>query len=575
MRPLQLALPVTLMFGFLCALGAPTTTTAAETNTQFFEQTGHNVRGNFLTFWQQNGGLANFGYPISAVFQQDGRETQYFERVVFQAFPQNESEYAVQLMLLGRLLTADRQGEAAFQPEAARSSSGTLSYFPQTQHSVSGIFRTFWRNNGGLAVFGYPISAEFEERGSDGQTYRVQYFERSRFEYHPENAGTRFEVLLGQLGTQYAAQRGLPPDVTEREAGPEAAFPPEGQVSIGNPVNVVVNDSFISPLVELFGEVSVGHGVFVASNTIIRADPGTRVCIGSETNLQDNIIFAALRSRPSPESECGPRATSAAERVSIAHQASIRNTKIGNFTFVGFRADLENVVLEDGAFVLHGAVLRNVTIPKDRLVPIGAVITTQEQANALPSKEAAQSEFQEEVLEVNEEFAEHYPDLYEAGGVEAVTGVGPAPKTSFNSGASPTLGTNVQLKEFARVVGDVRLGQNSVVGRRSSIRADEGSPIIIGDNAEIEDRVTFHALKGTSIRIGNNLDTDDNIVFHGPLEVGNNLVIEDDAILFRSTVGNNVTIRTGAIVVGVTLRDGVTVPNGAIITTQAQADQLK
>jgi carbon dioxide concentrating mechanism protein CcmM len=113
-----------------------------------------------------------------------------------------------------------------------------------------------------------------------------------------------------------------------------------------------------------------------------------------------------------------------------------------------------------------------------------------------------------------------------------------------------------------------------VVGERTSIRADEGTPIIIGDNAEIEDRVTFHALKGTSIIISKNLNTDDNVVFHGPLEVGDDLLIEDDAILFHSKVGNNVFSGTGAIVVGVTLRDGVTVPDGAIIITQDRADQL-
>ena len=72
-------------------------------------------------------------------------------------------------------------------------------------------------------------------------------------------------------------------------------------------------------------------------------------------------------------------------------------------------------------------------------------------------------------------------------------------------------------------------------GRRTSIRADVGSPFIIGDSADIEDRVTFHALSGTSIRIGANLDTDDNVVFHGPLVVGDNLTIADDAVLFRAT----------------------------------------
>jgi carbon dioxide concentrating mechanism protein CcmM len=347
-------------------------------------------------------------------------------------------------------------------------------------------------------------------------------------------------------------------------------------VSLFRPLTVVVNSSFISPLVELFGDVSIGQKVFIASNTILRADPDTRICINNETNLQDNIEFLALRNQQAPASECGELSTSTGERVSIAHQATITNSKIGNFTFVGFRADLNNVVLEDGAFVLHGTKLSNVRIGKDRLVPIGAVITTQAQADALPLKTEANAEFQREVLEVNEEFAENYGELYQQEGYDAVVGVSRAPRTSWNpQPVAPTLGENVRIEEFARLVGDVRLGANSVVGRRTSIRADEGSPIIIGENAEIEDRVTFHALKGTSITIGKNLNTNDNIVFHGPLAVGDNLTIADNAVLFNSQVGNNVTIGTGALVVGVTLRDNVQVPGNAVITTQEQADALK
>ncbi len=220
--------------------------------------------------------------------------------------------------------------------------------------------------------------------------------------------------------------------------------------------------------------------------------------------------------------------------------------------------------------------MQDVSIGKDRLVPIGAVITTQAQADALPLKTQDNSKFQNEVLEVNREFAENYSELHQENGFDAVVGVTPAPKTSWNpKPIQPTIGKNVVIEEFARIVGDVRIGNNSIVGRRTSIRADEGSPIIIGENAEIEDRVTFHALKGTSIRIGNNLYTNDNIVLHGPLEVGDNLTIEDNAVLFRSKVGNRVTIGKEALVVGVNLRDGVQVPNNAIITTQEQADALK
>ena len=255
------------------------------------------------------------------------------------------------------------------------------------------------------------------------------------------------------------------------------------------------------------------------------------------------------------------------------------NSRVGDFTFIGFRARIHNAVISDGAFILHGATVEGVRIPEDRIVDAGKVVTTQTQANALPRKTEGNADFQRDVLEVNAEFAEHYPDLYEKGGEKAVIGVGAAPRTSFNAGKKPTIGSKFKREPFARVVGDVRLGNDVTIGRRTSIRADEGSPISVGDDAEIEDRVTFHALKGTSISIGTGLDTDDNVVFHGPLTVGNDLTIADDAVLFRATVGNNVTIGESALIVGpaeapLRLRDGLTVPANAILTTQAQVDAL-
>ena len=361
---------------------------------------------------------------------------------------------------------------------------------------------------------------------------------------------------------------------------PAVAVEPEDQQRLGRERPVAVNDSFVSPLTEIFGDVRVGEDVFVASNSILRADPGRRVCLGEETNVQDNVLMLALRGR-TPRSYCGRRSTSTAERVSIAHQAEIRNSRIGNFTFVGFRARLRNVVLSDGAFVLHGARISNVRIPRNRLVGIGEVVRTQRQANALPRKAEAAAEFQREVLEVNAEFAEKYQELYREEGFNAVTGAGPAPKTTFNPrGRSPRIGRGTTLEPFARLVGDVRLGARSAVGRRTSIRADEGAPIIIGARAEIEDRVTFHALKGTSLRIGDRLDTDDNVVFHGPLTVGDDLTIADDAVLFRANVGDGVTIGDSALVIGpadapLTIPSGTTIPADAIITSQQDVDALR
>jgi hypothetical protein len=66
-------------------------------------------------------------------------------------------------------------------------------------------FLSFWRKNGGVLVFGYPLSGEIIEGGRI-----VQYFERARFEYHPEHLGTDGQVMLSLLGSELYGDRGFP-----------------------------------------------------------------------------------------------------------------------------------------------------------------------------------------------------------------------------------------------------------------------------------------------------------------------------------------------------------------------------
>ncbi|MDQ5822981.1 MAG: hypothetical protein M3441_02080 [Chloroflexota bacterium] len=73
--------------------------------------------------------------------------------------------------------------------------------FNETGKTVCGRFLQYWRDNGGLAQQGFPISSEFLEKSDlNGMSYRVQYFERAVFELHPENPPPH-DVLLSQLGT--------------------------------------------------------------------------------------------------------------------------------------------------------------------------------------------------------------------------------------------------------------------------------------------------------------------------------------------------------------------------------------
>src|SRR2546422_121670 len=72
-------------------------------------------------------------------------------------------------------------------------------YFPETQYVVRGRFLQYCQTHGRLAQQGYPISDEFTEDRTDGKRYVVQYFERSVFEYHPENRAPN-NVQLSLIG---------------------------------------------------------------------------------------------------------------------------------------------------------------------------------------------------------------------------------------------------------------------------------------------------------------------------------------------------------------------------------------
>ncbi len=174
---------------------------------RYFSQTGHNLSGIFLQNYEATGGLTTNGLPLTEEFKEEsGLTVQVFERAIFELHqPLEESGESqprpyIEHRLLGTFLTAGLS-----LPKADPNPGGAGKYFAQTGHSINFGFAAFWTAHGGLAAFGYPLSQEFSELNpADGQTYTVQYFERSRFEYHPEKAGTLYEVELGLLGRQYA-----------------------------------------------------------------------------------------------------------------------------------------------------------------------------------------------------------------------------------------------------------------------------------------------------------------------------------------------------------------------------------
>ena len=213
---------VRLWLAFIVAVVAlplfPASNAYLQGDSRTFPETGKAVKGKFLKYWNEHGGLPQQGFPISEEMQEksetDGKTytVQYFERAVFELHPENAAPNDVLLSLLGNFLYKQKYASGAPGQKPNTTAGSTL--FQQTGKRVGGVFLDYWNKNGGLAQQGYPISDEFQEKSElDGKTYTVQYFERAVFELHPENQPP-YNVLLSQLGTfrykaKYSSQANL------------------------------------------------------------------------------------------------------------------------------------------------------------------------------------------------------------------------------------------------------------------------------------------------------------------------------------------------------------------------------
>ena len=184
-----------------------------------FKETGFCIEGRFVDYWSYNGGLARNGYPLSGERREvleDGKEylVQYFERVRLEYHPENRAPDDIQLGQFGRQVLSEAYADIHDYREYQRVTAPVAPlagavFFPQTGHNLGGRFLKYWQENGGLAQFGYPLTEERWDTLPNPQGLAccaTQYFERARFEYHPENEGTPYVVLLGQFGRRIMGQ---------------------------------------------------------------------------------------------------------------------------------------------------------------------------------------------------------------------------------------------------------------------------------------------------------------------------------------------------------------------------------
>lgn len=170
---------------------------------RYFPETNLSVGNGFFKFWNTQGSLPLYGYPLTPEISQQGLTVQWFERARLEWHPELASGAPSQFepgVVLG-LVGVERATQLGLR-WADSKPSGAGQYFDQTHQEITGDFLRYWREHGGKREFGYPISPALNMVSpSDGKTYLTQWFERARFEWHPELPGGP-GVVLGRLGAE-------------------------------------------------------------------------------------------------------------------------------------------------------------------------------------------------------------------------------------------------------------------------------------------------------------------------------------------------------------------------------------
>lgn len=142
------------------------------------------------------------------------------------------------------------------------------------------------------------------------------------------------------------------------------------------------------------------------------------------------------------------------------------------------------------------------------------------------------------------------------------------------SGDLPIVHETAFVDPTAILCGKVIVEAGVFIGPYAVIRADEVDEqgqmeaIVIGADSNIQDGVVIHCKAGGGVKIGRNTSIAHRSIVHGPCEVGDNVFIGFNSVLFNCVVGDGSVVRHNSVVEGCRVPPGFYIPS----TTDVHSD---
>ena len=156
----------------------------------------------------------------------------------------------------------------------------------------------------------------------------------------------------------------------------------------------------------------------------------------------------------------------------------------------------------------------------------------------------------------------------------------------------PRVHETTWIDPAAQVIGNLELGERSLVGAGATLRADGVRAVHLGAWTNVQERAVVHAgappAPGDAtepagrtpdgadwaVWIGDRVSIAPQAQVHGPAWIEDDVYVGMQALVYRARIGTGSVIEPGARVIGVQVPAGRYVAAGAVITTPAAAQAL-
>jgi carbon dioxide concentrating mechanism protein CcmM len=157
--------------------------------------------------------------------------------------------------------------------------------------------------------------------------------------------------------------------------------------------------AYVHSFSNIIGDVYIGTHVTIAPGTSIRADEGTPFRVSEGVNIQDGVVIHGLAQGRVVGDDGNDYSVWIGKNSSLTHMVLIHGpVYVGDNCFIGFRSTIFNARVGNGCIVMMHALVQDVEIPPGKLVPSGAIITSQQQADRLPDVQDRDRAFVNHVL---------------------------------------------------------------------------------------------------------------------------------------------------------------------------------